>query len=489
MTNRCHYIDGQWVAGCGSAFESTDPATGQAVWTGHSATGEQTGQAIGAARRAFEPWANTPLEDRIDVVRSFGHQLAQHKEALAVTISRDTGKPLWESRAEVGAMIGKIDLSIQAYQERCQTVHRDLNGATGVTRFKPHGACVVLGPFNLPGHLPNGHILPALLAGNTIVFKPSELAAAVGQHVTELWDGVGLPKGVLNMVQGGRDTGSFLSQNDWLDGLFFTGSWQAGRALSRLLADRPEKILALEMGGNNPLVVWHAGDLEAAANLTIQSAFVTAGQRCTCARRLIVPDNQEGAALLERLIRMMDAIRVGIYTDQPEPFIGPVINLAAATRLMDAQTRLVQSGGKLLVPFTGSPNCPALLKPGLVDVTAVSNRPDEELFGPLLQVIRVKDFDEAIQEANHTIYGLSAALFSDDRSLYERFGQEVRAGVVNWNRQTTGASGALPFGGVGASGNHRPAGYWAADYCAFPVASIELDKLAMPATNPPGLDR
>lgn len=487
MNQGDHYIGGAWVSGHGDPMKSTDPATDQATWEGLSATREQVQAAVQAGRDAFNRWASTTLVQRIEAVRSFGQQLQDHKEALAMTVSRDIGKPLWESRTELGAMIGKIELSIQAYQERCNRVEKDLNGVAAVTRFKPHGVCAVYGPFNLPGHLPNGHIVPALIAGNTVVFKPSELAAAVGHHMIQLWEAVGLPAGVLNMVQGGRETGVALAQQSDIDGLFFTGSYATGVALSRGFADRPEKMLALEMGGNNPLVVWQVSDLNAAAYLAVQSAFITAGQRCTCARRLIVPDNDEGQTLLDRLADLTRSLRVGVYTDQPEPFIGPVINSATADRMLDAQSELLGSGGKAIVDMTRSSRCSALLSPGIVDVTEVVNRTDEEWFGPLLQVIRVSSFDQAIDEANSTQYGLSAALFSDDRTLYEQFSQRVRAGVVNWNRQTTGASGTMPFGGVGGSGNHRPAGYWAVDYCCYPVASMELDKLSMPPQTTPGI--
>lgn len=352
MTAARHYIDGRWVRGSGPAFQSTDPATGQVTWDGPAATDEQVNQAVGAAGGAFERWAGLPLAQRIEFIRSYGQQLIENKEPLAVTISRDTGKPLWESRTEVGAMIGKIDLSIQAYAERCHVVSYDLHGATGMTRFKPHGICAVLGPFNLPAHLPNGHIIPALLAGNTVVFKPSELAAAVAHHMLLLWEAAALPAGVINMVQGGRDTGVSLSRNTNLDGLFFTGSYTAGRSLSQVFAAYPQKILALEMGGNNPLVVWGAGDPEAAAYLTVQSAFITAGQRCTCARRLIVSDNETGKVFMARLTELVACIRTGPYTHRPEPFMGPVINDAAADRLLDAQRRLVQQGGRCLVRWS-----------------------------------------------------------------------------------------------------------------------------------------
>lgn len=488
MTSPSHYIHGQWTVGRGEALTSTDPATGEATWSGCAATHDEIDHAIAAARSAFEGWSSLTMPGRLEHVRAFGTQLATHKNDLALTISRDTGKPYWESLTEVATMIGKIDLSVRAYDERCQVTTRDVSGAAGVTRFKPHGVCAVFGPFNLPGHLPNGHIVPALLAGNTVVFKPSEQAPAVAHHMIQLWHQSGLPAGVVNMIQGARDTGQYLAQHPDLDGLFFTGSATVGRAIAKTLADQPHKILALEMGGNNPLVVWGVADLDAAAYLTVQSAFITSGQRCTCARRLILPRGREGDVFLDKVVATISRVRVGPHTDRPEPFIGPVISAQAAQRCLDAQDQLRRQGGIVIVPMATVRDCPAMVSPGVIDVTSIPSRRDEEIFGPLLQVVRVPDFDAALREANNTRFGLAAALFSDSQALYDRFYRTVRAGVINWNRQSTGASGAMPFGGVGASGNHRPSGYFAADYCSYPVAAIESTQLVLPQSPTPGID-
>jgi succinylglutamic semialdehyde dehydrogenase len=257
--------------------------------------------------------------------------------------------------------------------------------------------------------------------------------------------------------------------------------------MRRALADHPEKILALEMGGNNPLIVHETSNVDAAVYHTIQSAYITAGQRCTAARRLIMPRGAAGDAFVDRLMEAVKKIRVGPFTAEPEPFMGPVVNDAAAAKLLAGQERLRSSGGRVLVEMRSSSPRPAMLSPGLIDVTSVKDRPDDEFFGPLLQLIRVEDFDAAITEANRTAYGLSAGLLSDSRALYDKFFRTIRAGVVNWNRPITGASGSLPFGGVGLSGNHRPSGYYAADYCSYPVASMETPKLDLPAKLPPGL--
>lgn len=488
MISHDQYINGQWIAGGGAAFTSADPVSDKTLWTGKMATSPQVDQAVTAAEEAFDSWADTPLTRRIDAVQKFAGELQGHVPDLAQIICQETGKPRWEATAEVGTMIGKINLSIAAYNDRCQSVGRDLDGQAAVTRFKPHGVCAVLGPFNLPGHIPNAHIIPALIAGNTVVFKPSQYTPAVAQKIIELWDHVNLPPGVINLVQGDGDAGAALARHPQIDGLFFTGSSRVGLMLSRLLADQPNKILALEMGGNNPLIVWESHDDIAAAYLAIQSAYITAGQRCTCARRLIVPTGHDGDAFIEQLQQMMTGIRVAPPNDEPQPFMGSLICPEAAQKLLRAQSTLSQRGASEIVTMQIVDACPAMLSPGLIDVTGVSDRADEELFGPLLQVIRVADFDAAIREVNRTRYGLAASLISHRGDLYERFYRRVRAGVVNWNRPTTGASGYLPFGGVGLSGNHRSSGYHAADYCSYPVASIESNAVSLPSKIAPGVN-
>ena len=485
MKHLSHYIAGDWVEGTGAEFQSHEPSTGEVNGTCRAATLEDVTRAVSAARTALPAWSQSPLGQRIDRLNAFAQQLREHRDELRETVCRETGKPRWEAAGEVDSMIAKVPISIDAHAQRCRTTSIDVDGAAGVTRFKPHGVAVVLGPFNFPGHLPNGHIVPALLAGNTVVFKPSEMTPLTAVETVKLWERAGLPPGAINLVHGAGDVGAALVRHEGIDAVYFTGSDAGGRAISRALADRPGVVTALEMGGNNPLVVHDVRDLEAAAYLTIQSSYLSAGQRCSCARRLIVTGDAD--RFIERLVAMIRRVRVGAFTDTPEPFMGPVISPAAAKRLLDAQRDLLERGGTALAEMRPLNAYGTLLTPGLMDVTAVKNRADVEHFGPLLQLIRVPDLDAAIAEANHTRYGLAAGILSDDRGAFERFYREVRAGVINWNRALTGASSRLPFGGVGCSGNGRPSGAWAADYCSYPVASLEVDTLAMPAKRSPGI--
>lgn len=382
-------------------------------------------------------------------------------------------------------MIGKIGVSVKAYYERRSESSIDLPGIRGVTRYKPHGVLAVFGPYNFPGHISHGHIVPALLAGNAVVFKPSELTPRVSEFTVQLWEQANLPDGVMNLVQGDRETGVALVAHPGHNGVLFTGSLKAGLSISRELIDRPEAIVALELGGNNPLVVHNLNNISAAVYTTIQSAYLTSGQRCTCARRLIVPDGNH--AFLKQLVETIPRLVVGPPESEPQPFMGPLIHSQAVNSVLVEQSRLIAAGGVSLAKAKRLPLGDAFISPGLIDITRVADRKDEEVFGPLLQLIRVPDFEAAIAEANHTNYGLVAGLLCASRELYELFYREVNAGLINWNSQTTGASGQLPFGGTGRSGNHRPAGYFMIDSCNVPVASLEREALELPETLLPGV--
>jgi succinylglutamic semialdehyde dehydrogenase len=455
-----------------TSLTSTEPATGEILWTG--AAGDPDAQ-VGAARAAWASWASRPLAFRVETMRRFANCARQKHEPFADLIARETGKPLWEARTEVEAVINKVDISVAAYAER--TPQRRLEGAMGTrvaVRHKPHGVLAVLGPYNFPAHLPNGHIVPALIAGNAIVFKPSEKTPAVGEFLVGLYHEAGVPEGVVGCVQGGPEVGKALAAHAGIDGLLFTGSARAGMALGRQFAETPHKILALEMGGNNPLVVWDAPDTFSAATIAVQSAYLSAGQRCTAARRLIVKDGAH-QELIDTIVRLIDRIIVDHPHANPAPFMGPVIDNAAADHLQDAFLELMGRGGRAIRRLDRKTDERPFLTPALIDVTEVAKRPDAELFGPALQIIRVPDFDAAIAEANATRYGLAASLVGGSPELYDRFWANVRAGVINWNGPTNGAPSKAPFGGLGLSGNHRPSAYYAADYCAYPVTSSEAE--------------
>ncbi|HEX4870826.1 MAG TPA: succinylglutamate-semialdehyde dehydrogenase, partial [Nevskiaceae bacterium] len=483
MSSGWLYLNGTRHMGAGDSFVSLDPASGDVIWEGNAASRADVDRAVQAAEAAFEDWSERPFAEREALVRRFGEQLKAHQEVLARTIGLETGKPLWETRTEVASMIGKIEFSVQAWKARTGESETQANGVTSRLRHRPHGVVAVFGPYNFPGHLPNGHIVPALLAGNCVLFKPSELTPRVAEETVALWEAAGLPPGVLQLLQGERETGEAIAQHPRLDGLYFTGSSRTGLILHQQFAAHPGKILALEMGGNNPLVVGRFSNRRAVVHDIVQSAFLSTGQRCTCARRLYVPQGEAGDALVADLLAAAAALRIGRHDEDPQPFMGPLISTRSADQLLAAQTRLITLGAEPLLEMKrlkklGS----AFVSPAVLEVSGIEHLPDEEYFGPLLQLARYASFDEALRLASQTRYGLSAGLLSEDESEWARFQRRLRAGIVNRNRPTTGASGGAPFGGIGHSGNHRPSAFYAADYCAYPVASVIGETSVLPAS-------
>jgi succinylglutamic semialdehyde dehydrogenase len=441
-------------------FESINPSDGSIVWQGAAAARQDVQKAVTAARQALPAWSACGFEERKQLVLRFAEILREAKDEMATLIAREIGKPLWEAKTELAAMVGKTGISIDAHEKRCA----EFPGGQAITRFRPHGVLAVLGPYNFPGHLPNGHICPALLAGNTVIFKPSELAPATGARLVDYWNEAGLPSGVLQILQGAATTAIELTQ----------------RKLAAQMAATPGKMLALEMGGNNPLIVdsGNIAHLEAAAEITLRSAFLSAGQRCTCARRLVLVDSPKAQSFLDRLIALTAAIPVDDPFAEPQPFMGPLASIRFPKQVLAAQKELLGAGGKILLEAKPMREGTGFISPGIIDVTELESRSDDEIFGPVLQLIRVPDMEHAITEANNTRFGLAAGLLTDKEEVYQLALPRLRAGIINWNVQLTGASSAAPFGGIKDSGNLRPSAYFAADYCSYPVASMESNACA-----------
>ncbi|MDR3624325.1 MAG: succinylglutamate-semialdehyde dehydrogenase [Chlamydiales bacterium] len=483
-----HFIDNLWI---NSTTENTlfsiNPATGKSLFKGSNAGKKEVDLAVNGATDAFAKWTLSSIDTRISYLKAFQQELKENQVHIATTISKETGKPLWDSLTEVSSMISKIDISVLAYYERTSEKKDASHTMPLVVKHRPHGLVAVFGPFNFPGHIPLGHIIPALLAGNCVIFKPSEKTPLTSIEIIKLWQKINPPKGVLNLVQGDAITGKLIASHPALNGLFFTGSLKTGLALNQLFASTPEKILALEMGGNNPLIVWEASNLSSTIYQILLSAFITTGQRCTCARRLIVPEGNNGHAILNHLEKAIQNIVIGSYDDTIEPFMGPLISNEALNNLLHAERTLLSLGATSLIPLKRlDPKLP-FLSPGLIDVTSIKDLPDEEYFGPLLQVIRANSFEEAISLSANTKYGLVTSLLSDNKLLYEQFYIHSKAGLIHWNAPTTGASSKAPFGGIGRSGNFRPGAYYATDFCSYPVASFEVEVINPPSTLLPGI--
>ena len=432
---------------------SLEPATGAEAWRGKTGNIDE---AVSQARHGWPAWAAQPLATRIELTRRFANEVRKDSEDLARMISRETGKPLWEALAEVEAVVARVEIAIRGYAERCaqRKLNNGLQGLVAV-RHKPHGVMAVLSPYSQPALIPAGHVLTALIAGNCVILKPSEKASGSAEMLIRCFHRAGVPAAVIQLLIGDRQLGLDLALRPGVDGVLFNGTVQTGIALNRRLAANPGKIVGLELGGNNPLVVLDTPKVEEAATVIVQSAFAGAGQRSTAARRLIVKASMY-EPVMEAVKRIADRLICGAPFDDPAPYMGPVIDNAAADGLTESFIYLLSNGGKALKHMVRlRPGLP-FLSPAIIDVTPVKDRPDVELFGPLLQVVQVDDLDSAIAEANHTRFGLAAGLIGGTPQEYNRFWANIRAGLVSWNRPTTSDLPAAPFGGIGYSGNHRP---------------------------------
>ncbi|MCA9628531.1 MAG: aldehyde dehydrogenase family protein [Myxococcales bacterium] len=440
--------------------------------------------AVEAARGAQDAWQHRPLQERISAVRAIAPLLEQRREELASTISREMGKPLWEARTEVNAAIGKIEISATAGLQLVAEV--ELGDGSGYA-FRPHGVLAVLGPFNFPLHLMHGHVVPALLLGNTIVLKPSEHTPFTGQIYAEILRDAGLPPGVFNLVHGAAEVGAALSAHPDVNGVLFTGSYRAGLAIQRATLEQPGKLLALEMGGKNPAVLMSDAPLEKALHDIAWGAYVTSGQRCS-GTALCLVDRSMLPRVRERLSQMLQGIRIG--DPREEVFMGPLAFTAARSSYGEALAA-AEARGARLVAQSPCPEGPALAPATLHEVEGFDLADPylrEELFGPDLTLVPVEDLDQAVEIANSLPYGLAASVFTRDLDRFEWARERLQYGCINHNAPTCGASSKLPFGGVKQSGNHRPAALWSSLYCAYPVATLRGGATLDPTKRSPGLD-
>jgi len=474
-----------------AVFSSLSPIDHEPVWQGPATTSDEITVVMERAAAVRQSWRREPLQNRIEIARRYRKCLDQNRRELERLITREVGKLPWDAAAEVSASIAKVDLSVRALQERRgETPPADQQSAAGTpqrhVRYRPLGIILVLGPFNFPLHLPGGQIIPALLAGNTVVFKPSEQATAIGLWMVEAWRRSGLPDDVLQPIVGGPDVATAAIDSPQTAGVFLTGSRAAGQSIHRRLAGRTDVLLALELGGNNPIVVTESVPPEAVASIVTFSAFVTAGQRCTCARRVIFVESAATERQVAALLDRTRGLRVGLPGDQPAAHIGPLISADAADRLHHTYQASCDLGCQPMIPWQRSPRAPGLVHPTVLDADPLAESEIRQLgemewFGPLLVVQRRSDFAAALESAAETPYGLAASLLGGTQTMFEEFVDNAGAGVVNWNGPTTGAAGDLPFGGLGDSGNHRPAGFFAIDSCNDPIASLQR-------TQPPSDD-
>lgn len=438
---------------------------------------EHVEMAVESAKKAYPKWGALPLEERKAYLWKLKEVFDSHADKMAEVIARDTGKPMWEALTEAKALGAKIDItlnhSLKLVEE--ERISNALPQVDGVIRHRSRGVMAVVGPFNFPAHLPNGHIVPALVAGNTVVFKPSEQTPAVGQYMTELIHHAGLPEGVFNLVQGDGETGRRLVAHEGVDGVLFTGSYEVGLKIKQETLTHYWKILALEMGGKNATVVWEDADLDKAVYESLVGGFMTAGQRCSCTSRIIVHPKLADE-FTNKFYEAAKKLSIGHWSKNP--FMGPLINGSAVEKYIRFQEianrencESLMRGKSLELEHKGHYVTPSIHLVKKFDPNSVYQK--SEIFGPNVAIYQSGNWEETMNIVNSTGYGLVMALFTKDKALYEDALFKARVGLLNWNRTTNGASSRLPFGGMGKSGNDRASAHYAIQYCTVPVGSLE----------------
>lgn len=491
---RGDFVDGRWVTSDrpDGSFLDVSPGDLNDQVMKVSFRHDHIEEACRSAKKAFREWAKMPYESRKALVLKLKELFDSNVEQMAQLISRDTGKALWDATTEAKALGSKIDITINHSMNLVadERITNALPQVDGVVRFKARGVMAVVGPFNFPAHLPNGHIIPALLTGNTIVFKPSEQTPAVGQFYAELVERAGFPAGVFNLVQGDGEAGRRLCANEDVDGILFTGSYEVGLKIKQETLTHYWKLLALEMGGKNATVVWDDADLDKAIYETLVGAYMSTGQRCSCTSRIILHD-KIADEFTERFYQAAKKLSIGHWSENP--FMGPLINGQAVEKYLRFQEianrencESLMRGKVLDLKHKGHYVTPSIHLVKKFDPSSMYQK--SEIFGPNVAIYRSSDFNETMKIVNSSGYGLVMALFSKNKELYEQALLDARVGLLNWNRTTNGASSRLPFGGMGKSGNDRPSAHFAVQYCTVPVASLEDPTAYDPTKVLPGMN-
>ncbi len=482
------YIDGQWQAGMGNSFCSKEPASQTIIWEGRGANEGQVSQAVEAAQEAFKSWRTLSASERLKYLHNFEQLIHKHKSHLIDALCHDTGRPQWEVQTEAQAVADKTHLAYQAYQQRTGEKIIASTGGHIQLRHRAHGVIAVITPFSFPASISIGHIIPALLAGNSVVYKSSDMTPKTADFIAQLWQQSGLPAGVFNLIQGDSQVAEQLVNNPKINGVLFTGKTSTGIKINQAMASHPEKLVCLNMSSNNPLIVGETTQVKATLYQILHSAFITTGQRCSNARRLFLPDTAQGDHILEQLVEQCHLLSIGQYDEHPSPFMGPVINITSAKLIIKQQQLLLSLGANVLLSAHQADENSAFITPGLLDVSQLKQPFDEEIFGPVLQISRYKKFENAVEQANNSKFRLTAGLISDQQSQFDEFDCTIQSGVVNWNQPITGVSGAAPYGGIGLSGNHRPGGWYSADYCAYPTTTMCQQGVSFPSSPIPGIN-
>lgn len=437
-------------------------------------------QVIESAQTGYDVWRKLSFDERISYLKKYQEIVRARKDEIAMALALEVGKPLWEAKTEAAALDGKVSVTItDSYNRIKQETLRDvMPKIDGHTVYKPLGPCFVIGPFNFPCHLANGQILSALLAGNSIIFKPSEKTIYSAQIMIECFHQAGFPKGVINFINGMGHTASKITGDKRIKGIFFTGSRGVGMRILENTYKDLNKLVALELGGKNSTIIHHDTNISHALPELLRSAFLTTGQRCTSTSMILIHRKIE-QEFISQFKAVTERIRVGHPTKaSPDPFMGPLIDEHAEKLYFEFCEHGKREGAEEIVParkldvghegYYVSPSIHYAKKPNLQGKFI-----QEEIFGPNCFFIPYDDIEEAIKIANCTEYGLAASVFTRSPEIYRLCLRDIEAGLINLNRSTVGATARLPFGGVKNSGNHRPAAVSMIDHCVNTVASLE----------------
>ncbi len=480
-----NYFAGRWVRPKrGTELISEDPGdlfhpVGRAI-----ISLDPLAAAVDAAEKAFVPWAALPMEKRIAKIRLFQKELKRRSAVLTPLIAREAGKPLAEAVREVERLIAKAD---EVLSEGLKLVRgysvAPSKGLRGECIWRPLGVMAVIGPFNFPAHTSASHLIPALVMGNTVIFKPSEYTPFVGQLMTEAAHAAGFPKGVFNLMQGGSELGAALVAHPKITGVLFTGSTAAGQAIRESAVAAPQKILALEMGGKNAAWVLDNADLDLAAREIATAAYSMSGQRCNATSRVLV-HRKVVKPFLEKFLACVDRVSIG-YSLEPV-VMGPLISHDAVAKYQNYMKLAREEGFETLragkAPGSWGNRRGYYVTPSVhwceqpaKNKSARYRR--EEIFGPDVAVYAVRGDEEAMAINNEVPYGLITAVFTGSRERFRRLLPRIDTGMINWNKGTIFSSGLLPFGGTKASGSYRPAGLFSPYYCATPTAVLEDSRI------------
>ncbi|HEY0427184.1 MAG TPA: aldehyde dehydrogenase family protein [Pyrinomonadaceae bacterium] len=453
-----NFINGQWVeSSSDKTAQNINPAnTNDIIGTIKLSTRSEAREAVEAAYSAFKGWKNTPAPTRGRIVAKAARLMEEHKEELAQILTREEGKTLAEARGELSRSINVAEFCAgESRRLNGETIQSELPANFAYTIKEPHGVVAIITPWNFPVAIPVWKIAPALVAGNTVVFKPAEVTPATAVRICEIFEEAGLPKGVLNLILGkGSEIGDEIANHPAVKAISFTGSTEIGIKLYEQAARRGAKVQC-EMGGKNPVVVMEDCDLDLAVESTAQGAFGSTGQRCTATSRAVVVD-KIADQFVSKIVERAKKMRIGDGSDANTE-MGPSVDEKQFGTVLKYIDIGREDGAEMLCGGRRAEG--ENLENGYFVEPTVFDRvtPDmriarEEIFGPVLSVLRVRDFEEAMLVANDSEYGLTSSIFTNDPNLIFRFVDEIETGMTHINSPTTGGEAHIPFGGVKMTG-------------------------------------